>query len=171
MKRSARRRRTYKWSLIGGRVQLEVPVGLRATEESRIVADVAERARRRLLRSARATDAELYGRAKDLARRYVPQALPRLRSVVWSDRQERRWGSCSSDTGSIRLSARLQDLPEYVLNAVLVHEVAHLIEPNHSDRFHTLAAAYPLAERARGFLEAVDRRLLHAGAHWDDDLD
>ena len=36
---------------------------------------------------------------------------------------------------------------------------------------HALAAAYPLAERARGFLEAVDRRLLHAGAHWDDDLD
>ena len=171
LRRSARRRRTYKWSLVGGRVQLEVPLGLRHADESRIVAEVAERARKRLLRSTGATSTELYARARDLARRYLPEALPRLRAVSWSERQERRWGSCSSDTGSIRLSVRLQGLPDYVLDAVLMHEIAHLLEPNHSDRFHALAGLYPLAERARGFLEAVDRRLLEADADWDDALD
>jgi predicted metal-dependent hydrolase len=157
--RSPRRRRTYKWSLVDGLVRLEVPTGLRASDEARIVAEVAERARRRLARAERVGDKELLARARVLARRHVPPALPHLRSVTWSDRQERRWGSCSADTGAIRLSRRLHGLPDYVLEAVLVHELAHLLEPNHSARFHALAGAYPLAERARGFLEAVDRDL------------
>src|SRR6266516_3405705 len=122
--RSPRRRRTYKWSLVDGMVRLEVPTGLKASDEARIVAEVAERAR----------DEELLARARALARRHVPRALSRLRSVGWSDRQERRWGSCSADTGAIRLSGRLHGLPDYVLEAVLVHELAHLLEPNHTAR-------------------------------------
>ena len=160
--RSPRRRRTYKWSLVDGLVRLEVPTGLKASDEARIVAEVAERARRRLARAERIGDDALLARARALARRHVPRALSRLRSVAWSDRQDRRWGSCTADTGAIRLSGRLHGLPDYVLEAVLVHELAHLLEPNHSARFHALASAYPLAERARGFLEAVDRNLLAA---------
>lgn len=166
--RSARRRRTYKWSLVNGRVRLEVPSGLRASEERRILAQVAERARERLERAARSSDMELLTRARTLARRYLPEAAPHLRSVAWSERQGHRWGSCSTDSGAIRLSSRLHGLPEYVLEAVLVHELAHLIEPNHTPRFHTLANSYPQAERARGFLEAVDRGLLDAADGWDE---
>lgn len=169
--RSARRRRTYKWSIADGRVRLEVPSGLRASEERRILAEVAERARERLARSARPSDFELLARARALGRRYLPEAVPFLRSVAWSDRQDHRWGSCSTDSGAIRLSTRLHGLPEYVLEAVLIHELAHLIEPSHSRRFHALAGAYPLGERARGFLEAVDRGLLEAADAWFDALD
>jgi predicted metal-dependent hydrolase len=161
--RSARRRRTYKWSLADGRVRLELPTGLRAAEETRIVAEVAERAERRLARATRPSDEKLLSRAHSLARRHMPQAASRLRSVAWSDHQARRWGSCSAETGAIRLSSRLHGLPDYVLEAVLVHELAHLLESNHSPRFHALADSYPLAERARGFLEAVDRGQLGAG--------
>ena len=169
--RSARRRRTYKWSIADGRVRLEVPSGLRASEERRILAEVAERAQERLARAARPSDAELLERARALARRYLPEAMPFLRSVAWSARQDHRWGSCSTDSGAIRVSTRLHGLPEYVLEAVLIHELAHLIEPSHSRRFRTLAGAYPLAERARGFLEAVDRRLLEAAEAWFDAID
>jgi predicted metal-dependent hydrolase len=169
--RSARRRRTYKWSLVNGSVRLEVPAGLRPSEERRILAQVAATARERLQRSERASDAELLARARALARRYLPEVTPFVRSVAWSDRQEHRWGSCSTDTGAIRLSARLHGFPEYVLDAVLVHELAHLIEPNHTARFRALAQAYPQAERARGFLEAVDRGLLAASDSWPDALD
>ena len=169
--RSPRRRRTYKWSLAEGRVRLEVPAGLRTSEERRILAEVTERARERLARSARPSDAELLARARALAGRYLPQAAGYLRSVAWSDRQDHRWGSCSTDTGAIRLSTRLHGLPGYVLEAVLIHELAHLVEPSHSRRFRTLAATYPLAERARGFLEAVDRGLLEAADARSDGID
>ena len=169
--RSPRRRRTYKWSLAEGRVRLEVPAGLGTSEERRILAEVAERARERLARAARPSDAELLARARALAGRYLPQALVYLRSVAWSERQDHRWGSCSTDAGAIRLSTRLHGLPEYVLEAVLIHELAHLIEPSHSRRFRTLAGTYPLAERARGFLEAVDRGLLEATEAWPDGVD
>ena len=169
--RSPRRRRTYKWSLANGRVRLEVPAGLRTSEERQILAEVAERARERLARSARPSDAELLARARTLAGRYLPQAAVHLRSVAWSDRQDHRWGSCSTDSGAIRLSTRLHGLPEYVLEAVLVHELAHLIEPSHSRRFRALAGTYPLAERARGFLEAVDRGLLETAEAWPENLD
>jgi predicted metal-dependent hydrolase len=166
--RSARRRRTYRWSLADGRVQLEVPSGLRAAEEARIVAEVSERARRRMARATRPSDDKLLNRARDLARRHMPLAVSRLRSVAWSDHQARRWGSCSAETGAIRLSSRLHGLPDYVLEAVLVHELAHLLESNHSPRFHALADGYPFAERARGFLEAVDRGQLRAADTWPD---
>jgi predicted metal-dependent hydrolase len=167
--RSARRRRTYKWSLSNGQIRLEVPSGLKPADEARIVEQVVEKATKRLARAERASDAELLQRARTLARRHLPDALPRLRSVAWTARQGRRWGSCTSETGAIRLSERLHGLPDYVLEAVLVHELAHLLEPNHSPSFHSLADRYPLAERARGFLEAVDRGLRDAA--WDDESD
>lgn len=166
--RSTRRRRTYKWSIVDGRVQLEVPAGLSAQDEARIVGRVAEQAQRRLARAERTSDSELFIRARALGQRYLPESTARLRSVSWSERQGKRWGSCASDSGAIRLSTRLESFPDYVLEAVLVHELAHLIEPNHSPRFHALAAGYPYAERARGFLEAIDRRLVGDADGWDD---
>ena len=59
---------------------------------------------------------------------------------------------------AIRLSARLQSLPAWVVDYVLVHELAHLLEPAHNDRFWALVNRYPLAERARGFLAGYDFR-------------
>jgi predicted metal-dependent hydrolase len=65
-----------------------------------------------------------------------------------------RYGSCTPEDGTIRLSDRLLDFPAWVRDYVLVHELAHLVEPNHSAAFWSLVARYPLAERARGFLIA-----------------
>ena len=77
-------------------------------------------------------------------------------SVRWVDNQHRRWGSCTPADRSIRLSSRLRSMPEYVVDYVLVHELVHLLEPNHDERFWAWVARYPRAERARGFLEGVE---------------
>jgi hypothetical protein len=89
------------------------------------------------------------------------------------DNQHRRWGSCTPADRSIRLSSRLRSMPEYVVDYVLVHELAHLIEPSHDPRFWALVARYPRAERARGFLEGVELARHEPGdaaAPEDDDL-
>ena len=67
-------------------------------------------------------------------------------------------------TGEILISHRLTDVPPWVLDYVIVHELAHLREAGHSAAFDALVARYPLTERARGYLEAF-------GAWADGDLE
>lgn len=99
-------------------------------------------------------DAELAERAERLSEQYFQgRACPK--SVRWVTNQNTRWGSCTPAEGSIRLSHRLQGMPEYVIDYVLLHELAHLLVPGHGPRFWRLLEAYPRTERARGYLEGV----------------
>lgn len=99
----------------------------------------------------RASDRDLEERAALLARRYLHGTLPR--SIRWVSNQRRRWGSCSTDSREIRISDRLRLVPGWVLDAVLVHELAHLEEASHSPRFHQLADRFPRMAEADAFLE------------------
>lgn len=99
-------------------------------------------------------DTELAERAERLSAQYFGgRAAPR--SVRWVTNQNTRWGSCTPAEGSIRLSHRLQGMPEYVVDYVLCHELAHLLVPGHGPGFWRLLEAYPKTERARGYLEGV----------------
>ena len=77
------------------------------------------------------------------------------RSLLWVTNQNTRWGSCTPADKAIRLSRRLEGMPPWVIDYVLVHELAHLIEIGHTPRFWELVDRYPRAERAKGFLEGV----------------
>jgi predicted metal-dependent hydrolase len=89
----------------------------------------------------------------ELSRRYFQGRLvPAV--VEYAPDQDRRFGSCSVRSRRLRLSHRLAAFPEWVRDYVLVHELAHLQEPNHSPAFWRLVHRYPLAERARGYLMA-----------------
>jgi predicted metal-dependent hydrolase len=68
--------------------------------------------------------------------------------------QNHRFGSCTPSNATIRLSHRLAEMPVWVLDYVIVHELAHLLQANHSARFWKLVNRYKLTERARGFLMA-----------------
>lgn len=149
--RSKRRKRTAQAYITGGRLRVMVPDGLSPEEESRLVELMAAR----IARKVSSAEVDLEERARELADRY---GLPNPVSIEWSDRQMRRWGSCSSD-GRIRISNRLASVPGWVLDWVLVHELAHLEEPNHGPRFKTLVDRYHLAERARGYLIAKNEEL------------
>ncbi|MET0694894.1 MAG: M48 family metallopeptidase, partial [Propionibacteriaceae bacterium] len=78
---------------------------------------------------------------------------PMPTSVAWVANQLQRWGSCTPTTGTIRLSDRLRVMPAWVVDYVLLHELAHLLESAHSHRFWALVDAYPRADQAKGFLE------------------
>ncbi|MDQ3947227.1 MAG: M48 family metallopeptidase, partial [Actinomycetota bacterium] len=84
-----------------------------------------------------------------LAERYQ---LPRPRSIRFVDNQELRWGSCTPTDGSVRISSKVATEPAWVLDYVIVHELAHLVVAGHGRRFWEIVARYPKAERARGWL-------------------
>lgn len=148
--RSPRRRRTAQARFEQGRFLVMLPAGLEADEEARLVADLVAKVRRRI--DSEAVDLEK--RARSLAARY---RLPRPEEIVWSSRQMRRWGSCTPADGRIRISDRLASVPGWVLDAVIVHELAHLVVPGHGHDFAELVGRYPLTERATGYLMALER--------------
>lgn len=134
-----------------GRTIVAIPDRFTMAEErewvDRMVAKLAARRSR-----TRPSDTELEARARTLSERYLGgQARPT--SVAWSTRQRRRWGSCSVGEGAIRISTRLRGAPGWVLDYVLLHELAHLLSAGHGPQFWSLLGGYPHTERARGFLD------------------
>ncbi|WP_137150315.1 SprT family zinc-dependent metalloprotease [Devosia sp. FKR38] len=77
--------------------------------------------------------------------------------------QASRWGSCSS-TGTINYNWRLVMAPPHVLDYVAAHEVAHLVEMNHSPAFWAaVKRTLPDMERGRAWLKAHGRELMAHG--------
>jgi hypothetical protein len=145
--RSRRRRKTVQARQVGDIVRVSVPATMNRSDEERWVKEMVLRIERR----QRAGTIDLWERAAALGERF---ALGAPRSVRWVDNQLWRWGSCTPADGSIRISSRLAKEPAWVLDYVIVHELAHLHVRGHSKAFWDLVNRYPLAERARGFLIA-----------------
>jgi predicted metal-dependent hydrolase len=165
VRRSARRRRTVTAYREAGRTIVLIPAAFSPAEERRWVAQMVAKLQTREERRRRSLggDEDLMSRARALSAAHL-DGLAEPASVRWVDNQQRRWGSCTPADASIRLSSRLRSMPEYVVDYVLVHELVHLLEPSHNERFWALVARYPRAERARGFLEGVEQSAA-AGAH------
>ena len=145
--RSAKRRKTVQARLVNGVVQVSIPARMTKAEEDRWVAEMVGRFERR-----RTTEPiDLAARAEVLATRF---GLPAPASIRWVDNQEWRWGSCTPDDRTIRISTRVATFPGWVLDYVLVHELAHLVVAGHGPDFWALVERYPRCERARGFLIA-----------------
>ena len=154
VQRSTRRRRTISAHRVGDRIVVQVPARMTRAEEAMWVEKMVRRilaGERRRLRS----DDDLLERARRLSATYLDgRAHPS--AVRWVDNQLRRWGSCTPEDGSIRLSRRLERMPDYVIDYVLLHELAHLIEPGHGPAFRALLVGFPKLERAEGYLEGVE---------------
>ena len=152
-----------------GRTVVLIPAAFSAAEERRwvdqMVAKLQTREERR--RRSLGSDDELMARAQALSAEYFGgRAVPV--SVRWVENQNRRWGSCTPADRTIRLSGRLRGMPEFVVDYVLVHELAHLCEPSHDEHFWVLVHAYPRADRALGFLEGVEFGRSDTGPAADD---
>jgi predicted metal-dependent hydrolase len=164
VRRSRRRRRTVAAYREDDKVIVMIPARLTRAEEREWVATMLER----LAKSERRrhpSDAALKRRAGELSAKHLDgQASPV--TVRWVDNQNTRWGSCTPSDKSIRLSKRLQGMPPWVIDYVLIHELAHLIEAGHTGEFWEWVDRYPKSERAKGFLEGVA-----AASHLDIEAD
>lgn len=145
--RSVRRRQTVQARKVNGILRVSIPATMTKNEELEWVNKMVGRFERK--QAAELID--LVRRAGELATRY------RLRtpvSIRWVTNQDSRWGSCTPIDGTIRISSRLVGEPGWVLDYVIVHELAHLSVGGHGPAFWDLVHRYPKAERAHGFLIA-----------------
>ena len=165
--RSPRRHRSGQAALRDGRVILRLPTGLPAAEEAAMVDALLGKVLRSQARRHRGGDQALRSRAHDLADRYLDGVRPA--SVRWSARMRHRYGSCTVATGEIRISDRLAAHPDYVLDYVLVHELAHLVIRRHDARFHALVDRFPEVARAQGYLAGYEAGRLGAATEAPDE--
>jgi hypothetical protein len=145
--RSAKRRKSVSARIVDGRIVVRMPHWMSKAQEAEYVTSLVAK----LERQHAATEVDLPRRAAELGSRYD---LPRPTSIRWVTNQQQRWGSCTPSTGEIRISDRIAAFPGWVLDAVIVHELAHLVHLHHSPEFWALANRYPKTERAYGFLIA-----------------
>lgn len=151
--RSAKRRSTLSASLVEGRVVVRVPATISTSELDRMVPGLVRRVMAKQQRSG-PSDEQLMERSLLLSRRYLDgRATPA--SVRWVGNQNRRWGSCTTTLGQIRLSDRLQKMPQYVIDYVLLHELTHLLHADHGPGFKAMTSRYPQGEKAEAFLAGV----------------
>ncbi|GAA2719363.1 M48 metallopeptidase family protein [Cellulomonas aerilata] len=166
VRRSRKRVRTVTAFRDGDTTVVSIPARFTRAQERewvhRMVTRLAAQERRR-----RPSDEQLATRAAELSARYLGGTASPT-SVTWSSKQGRRWGSCTPVDGTIRISTRVRGMPSFVLDYVLLHELAHLLQPGHGAEFWALLSAYPRTERARGFLEGVSFGEERGGARPDD---
>jgi predicted metal-dependent hydrolase len=193
VRRSARRTRTVAAFWENGTAVVAIPARFSAAQESewvhRMLAKLQRQGERRAAsgRKRPASDAALAAHAAHLSGQYLGgRAVPT--TVRWVANQNSRWGSATPADGSIRLSDKLRPMPQWVIDYVLLHELAHLLVAGHNAAFWKLLEAYPETQRAKAFLEGVsfatargltdnERRGEGAGGseaqqeHWADDAD
>jgi predicted metal-dependent hydrolase len=163
VRRSARRRRTVAAYRDGDTIVVLIPSRFTRAQEAEWVATMVARldAGAKSTARRRGTDAALARRARELSGAYLGGSV-RPTSVRWVPPMRTRWASCTPADGTIRMSAKLREMPAWVQDYVLLHELAHLLVPGHGPRFWELVERYPRTERARGYLDGVS-----AAAHLD----
>jgi len=154
--KSWRRQRTASARIKNGVLYIRLPALIPPFQAEKIIAKFKRSATKR---RATPSNADLAKRAHLLNQRYFDGQL-NYASICWSTNQNSLHGSCSPRRSSIRISAKLKKVPQWVLDAILVHELTHLLVPNHGRKFWATANRYPLMERARGYLLALGQTTL-----------
>lgn len=160
--RSSKRKKTVSARIEGGALLVQAPAAMSDTELLPIIETLKSRLARKKQKDE-LDDALLQRRATMLNKSHFGGKL-KWNSIRWVTNQNTRAGSCTPADGTIRLSHRLNTMPAFVRDYVIVHELAHLLEGNHSVKFWKLVERYPKTERARGYLMAVGLEQLDEAA-------
>lgn len=156
VRRSSRRKQgaSYTWS--DDALLVTIPAAASRKQEQQLVDLAVAKVRTRQQRLPRSDDT-LLQRARELDRAYLDSRAC-VRSIRWVDNQNTRWGSATPSEATIRLSTRLQGMPQWVVDGVIVHELAHLIstDDGHGPHFRAWLQRYPRHAEAAAFLDGVD---------------
>lgn len=157
VRRSAKRKKTVSVSKELDTYVLRTPVRYSVEANIRSLTDLFNRLSARDHSSAE----DLVNLADEMSTRYFGGRL-RPQSIRWVTNQNlSRWASTTTSTGDIRVSHRLQSVPRWVLETVVVHELVHLQIGPHSSQFHALANRHPRQSDAKIYLDGFS-----AGEHF-----
>jgi predicted metal-dependent hydrolase len=140
--------------LVGNELRVSAPPWVSRRELDEAIGLLA----RRLVRRERARQVNGAENALELARKVARRFPnhPEIAAARFSTQQRARWGSYNTRTRTIRLNAALRQMPSWVLEAVVAHELAHVSHPDHSPAFWALLRRVcPQTDRSRAFLEGV----------------
>ena len=151
--RSNKRKKTISARLVGGVMSVYAPVDISDSELKKAIDKLKKRLHNRKLKRELDKTQDLVSIAQRLNKKYFDNRL-KIRSIEYASNQNRIFGCCNYKLRKIRISQRLMHLPYWVRDYVIIHEMAHLIEPNHSRAFWGIVYQYKLTERAKGYLMA-----------------
>jgi hypothetical protein len=142
----------------GNSIVLRIPYRMPRQDLEKLLADVTKQITTASKQVARRTDKDLQDRANGINRRYFNSEIS-WSSIRWVGNMHNRLGSCTNGgptDGQIRISERVHDWPQWVIDYVIAHEMAHRKFANHGPEFWAyLRAVFPQVERALGFIEGV----------------
>lgn len=156
--RSRRRKRTIGARLVKDELLVSAPLAISQERLDKIIADFKIKFARKKLKQELDRKQNLIEIAAKLNEKYFQNKL-KINSLEYVTDQDSKFGCCNYRSAHIRISHRIGLMPEWVRDYVIIHELAHLIEPNHSRAFWDIVCRYKLAERARGYLMAVGMEL------------
>ncbi len=159
VRRDKRLKKTSRWQWESKEnILLRVPYRLPNRAIQEIIGQIEGQLEKRSRLAQRRTDPDLQRRAEHINRKYFEGQIE-WRAIRWVGNMNTRLGSCTTGgptDGHIRISERIQHWPQWVIDYVIAHELVHRLYANHSPEFwQRLTNGYPLAERARGFIQGA----------------
>ncbi|MFA5287387.1 MAG: M48 family metallopeptidase [Candidatus Omnitrophota bacterium] len=151
--RSKKRKRTVTARIVKEILVVRAPENISESRLQKVIGELKSRIERKRLKEELNKDEKLAQRAKGFNLQYFGDKL-KINSIEYVTGQNSKFGCCNYRTGCIRISHRISTMPEWVRDYVIIHELAHLVVPNHSKAFWDIVNCYKLSERARGFLIA-----------------
>lgn len=152
--RSSRRLRTVSARLVKDTLLVRAPLMLSEQRLDKVVSGFKLKFERKKLKQGLDKNQNLIDIAAKFNEKYFDNKL-KINSIEYVIDQNSKFGCCNYRTANIRISHRIGLMPEWVRDYVVIHEMAHLIEPNHSKSFWDIVYRYKLSERARGYLMAA----------------
>jgi hypothetical protein len=142
----------------GNEIVLRIPYRMSKQNLEKLLADVTKQVSKMQKRIDHRTDEDLQERALHLNKRYFSADIT-WASIRWVANMNNRLGSCTNGgptDGQIRISERIRDWPQWVIDYVIVHELTHRQVANHGPDFWALLrSAFPQTDRALGFIDGV----------------
>lgn len=154
-----RLKKSARWTRSDGSgILLRIPYRMPRQNIDKLLGDIGKQLIRQQRRTTRRTDADLDERARVINRRFFNSELT-WSSIRWVGNMHSRLGSCTNNgptDGHIRISQRIHDWPQWVVDYVIAHELAHRRYDHHGpDFWGYLRSCYPHTERALGFIQGI----------------
>jgi predicted metal-dependent hydrolase len=152
--RKERRKRSISAFRSAGIIEIHIPARLSKRQEIELIPEMIAMVLKREAK-ARKGDEQLLQISLKILEKYLPDFYERPTSITWRNMNE-RWGSCTTVDGTIRISERLINAPDYVLNYIIFHELIHLRVHAHDENFYQYLNRYTDQDRAEAFLEGYE---------------